>query len=368
MKARDIFVKTLPFVWAKLLLWLVTVAVSAAWFAVLALIASAAKNSGVTIVVFILWCCGTGAARFILMRYFGYLVKAGHVAVIAEAVVTGRVPDNQMEFGKNAVKGRFATANAFFVVDRLVSGAVRQIQRVVGKLGGLLGFIPGMKSVTNLVQYFIEISLGYVDECCLGYTFYKKDQGAFKSAADGVVIFAQNWKKLLVNAAKTLVKSLLLMAVIAIAFALLFSAVFRLFNLGTIAGLAAFVLACIVAFAFKSAVMDSFVLTETMAEYMQLAPETVISYDLYEKLSGMSKKFKNLAGKAKEEGPFQPQPQAAYAGAAGGAQARFFDSGSPGAAQAAGGAQAGAGAAYCPACGTINKAGDKFCGNCGERL
>ena len=42
---------------------------------------------------------------------------------------------------------------------------------------------------------FLDIFLGYVDECCLGYTFAHPEQNAYKLAADGVVIYFKNWKK-----------------------------------------------------------------------------------------------------------------------------------------------------------------------------
>ena len=171
MKARDIFVKTLPFVWAKLLLWLITIVISVVWFVLLALVAGALKSGGALFVIFIIWLAGVRFGHFILTRYFGYLIKAGHVAVITEAVVTGRVPENQIAYGKNKVTARFATTNVFFVVDHLINGAVKQLQRVVGRVGSFLGFIPGMKFITNLAQFFVDISLGYIDECCLGYTF-----------------------------------------------------------------------------------------------------------------------------------------------------------------------------------------------------
>lgn len=79
-------------------------------------------------------------------------------------------------------------------MDKLVAGAVKQVQRGIGKAADFLDFIPGLSAVAGLAQYFVELSLGYVDECCLGYTFYQEDESAFKSAADGVVIYAQNWK------------------------------------------------------------------------------------------------------------------------------------------------------------------------------
>ena len=315
MKAKDIFIKTMPFVWAKFVLWLVTIVVSIIWFAILALIAGLANNSGFTFFAIVIGIGGVSVARFILMRYFGYLIKAGHIAVIAEAVVTGQVPANQVEYGKKAVVERFATANVFFLVDNLVGGAVKQLQRVVGRVGNMLKFIPGMGAVTNIAQFFVEISLGYVDECCLGYTFYNKDQSAFKSAADGVVIYAQNWKALLANAAKTMLKVILLMIVIGIVFLILITSLLNLFMRDNPFSIfIAIILACIIAVAVKSAFMDSYILVETMAVYMQLAPETVITYNLYDKLCGMSRKFRELFNKAKEEQP-SLQPEPAYAGA-----------------------------------------------------
>jgi len=365
MKAGTIFIKTLPFVWAKLLLWLITIAVSIAWLAILGFIANAIGNSGALAVLIVVGLVGVRLARFIIMRYFGYLIKAGHIAVITEAVVTGKVPDNQVVYGKNMVKERFLTANVFFLIDGLVSGAVKQLQRAVGKVGDLLKFIPGMKMLASMAKFFIEISLGYVDECCLGYTFYCKDQGAFKSAADGVVIYFQNWKKLLGNAAKTMIMVFIAIALITAAFIFLFISAINLIAQGsTIAIFVAVVIALMVALAVKSAFIDSFILVRTMAVYMQVAPETTITFNLYDKLCGMSKKFRSLFDKAKEESPIAPQP--AVAGA------YYTDAGAGGfGGQAGAGTDGGTGpigsakSAFCTNCGAKVPDNVKFCGSCG---
>ena len=61
-------------------------------------------------------------------------VQPGHVAVIAQTFKDGRVPDNCVSVGKAMVKDRFGTANAYFAIDKLVSGAVKQLQRTNGYL------------------------------------------------------------------------------------------------------------------------------------------------------------------------------------------------------------------------------------------
>ena len=300
MKPNQIYSKTMPFVWAKLLLGLATVVISVVIFAILMGVAWLMNSEGVFFVMFCIWLAVTSIVNFILNRYIGYLIKAGHVAVIAEAVATGRVPDNQIAYGKQMVKERFAASNVYFVVDRLVSGAVRQIQKSIEKIGNMMGFIPGMGAVVKFTNMFVGVALGYIDECCLGYTFYKKDQSAFKSAADGVVIYAQNWKKLLKDAAKTTALVIVLLVVITLVSFLFFGFVFRLFGWN---GFVAFIIACFTAWAVKSAFMDSYMMVRMMVSYMQEAPSTVITFDLYDKLCGWSDKFKKLFDRGKKETP-----------------------------------------------------------------
>jgi hypothetical protein len=360
MKAGDIFSKTMPFVWAKLLLGLATVVVSAILFGILMGLAWLFNSEGVTAIMFLIWLGAIGVVRFILMHYIGYMLKAGHIAVITEAVTTGQVPENQVSYGKQRVLERFGTSNIYFAVDKLVSAAVKQIQKGIGKLGNALDFIPGMGAVTGLAQFFIELSLGYIDECCLGYTFYKREQGAFKSAADGVAIYAQNWKKLLSNAAKTMALVILGLLGTTLALFVVLGLLFRLFAWP---GWAAFVIALLIALAVKFAFIDSYILVRTMAAYMEDAPTTVIAFDLYGKLSGISSKFKELWNKGRQE-DLASVPRSAYAEAAGPEAAGYAPV--PQVSESV--SNHDEKPAFCGQCGAKNKRGTKFCGSCGAAM
>lgn len=377
MTAKQLFSKTMPFVWAKLLLGGATVLVCVILLAIFMGLGWLFGDTAIAI-MFILWLGSIGAVRYFIMRAMGYLVKAGHIAVIAEACFTGQVPANQVAYGKEMVTKRFATSAIYFAVDQLISGAVKQIQDKIAKLGNKLDFIPGMGAVTGLAQFFVSISLGYIDECCLGWTFYNKDQGAFKSAADGVVIYAQNWKVLLKDAAKTMLKVILLTVLVAL---LIFVPIGLLFKLFKWSGFVAFVLALLIAWVVKFAFMDSYIMIQMMASYMSVAPNTVITFDLYSTLCTWSKKFKELFTKGQEEAP-----QAAYAGVAtaggqayAGASGQTFagNAGTVNPAQqaytaptaaASNTAAPAAGAKFCGQCGFKNEAGTKFCGSCGAKL
>lgn len=353
MNASQIYRKTMPFVWAKLMVGLITVGISIVLFAVLMGLGWLFNSDGVTVIMFIIWMSAVGVVRFVLMHYFGYLIKVGHVAVIIQAITTERIPDNQVEYGKQIVTKRFVTSNIYFAVDKLVSGAVKQIQHVVEKAGNALDFIPGMDAVVGLAKFFIDISLGYIDECCLGYTFYKKEQSTFKSAADGVVIYAQNWKKLLKDAAKTMVMVVVALIVIVL---IAFIALGLLFRLLHWSGFVAFVIACFIAWAIKFSFIDSYILVKMMVSYMEVAPTTQITFDLYGKLSGMSASFKELYHKGEQE---QPSVQPACAKVNNVPEQK--DAPVPSASTEVK-------AVFCGQCGAKNESGSKFCGTCGERM
>ena len=143
----------MPFSMAKLALGAVTIVLSAVLFAILMGIGWLFGGGGTGIAI-VIWVGGTGVIRFVIMHYMGYLVKAGHVAVIAEAITTGEIPANQVGYGKKIVADRFATSNIYFAVDKLVTGAVKQIQRDIGKAGNALDFIPGINAIIGLAKFF----------------------------------------------------------------------------------------------------------------------------------------------------------------------------------------------------------------------
>jgi len=246
-----------------------------------------------------------------------------------------------------------------------VAGAVKEIQRGIEKVSNFLDFVPGMDKVASLAKWFVDLSLGYIDECCLGYTFYKAEQGAFQSACDGVVIYAQNIKSLLKNAVMTMVK--LVLATLA-AVLIVFVPVGLVFKLLKLSGLFAFVVACLIAWVVKFAFLDSYILCQTMAGYMAVATTTEITFDLYGKLSNVSAKFRELWEKGKEEDPtgiYGENPgyeEPAY-------DAPVYDATvyeTPRIPEAP--AQPTAGGKFCGQCGAKNDSGAGFCGGCGAKL
>ena len=183
MKAFDIFKKTMIFVWMRLGINLAVSAVVILWTIMWIAIASASEN-GFMIILAVIAIALSGKIVSIIMQYIGYMIKSAQIAVIAEIFQTGRIPNNMVEFGKERVKSKFAQANVYILLDKLVSGSVRQINKVVNStVGWIEKLVPQASFITNIVQKFTTLTLTYVDECCLCYTFMKDEQSAFKSAA-----------------------------------------------------------------------------------------------------------------------------------------------------------------------------------------
>lgn len=301
MTTNSIFFRTLSFCWLKLGLGILNIVIDAVLLAILVGISLLFNSEGVFGVLLLVWLGCIGLVNFIMNHYLGYMAKAGHVAVIAESFRTGEIPDAPISTGKRLVLGRFGTANVYFGIDKLVGGAIKQIQRMLGKLtGGILSMIPGGEKVQKAIDYFLELSLGYIDECCLCYTFYKQDDSPYRNAADGVVLYAQNWKALLKNAAWIMIVVFSSVIVITLIIFVIMGLGFRALEWN---GFIAFILSLLLAWTIKYAFVDSWIMVKMVHRYMSLAKEAPPAIDLYGKLTGWSASFKELLSKGKEEAP-----------------------------------------------------------------
>lgn len=305
MKPSAMVAKTFPFMLIRLLAYLVFFIGICIYTAIVVWILGAIKPEGFFAVVSFAIFGGGGWAIYRFVRdYINYMIKAAHVAVIADMAVKGGVPEgfNMYNYGVAKVKKFFVASNLLFALDRLVSGSVKQIQRVFGGIGEFLKFIPGIKAVTQILNLFVDIILNYVDECIMAYIFLHEGQSAWKSAADGVVLYAQNWKTIL----KTGGKILIFLVVFFLISFLIFSGVFRGFfdAVDALEGGLGVAIAWALTIAFvlvlKWAILDSIIMIYMMTSYLKVAYGAQPSYDLYGKLQGMSSKFKELFGKAQE--------------------------------------------------------------------
>ena len=252
-----------------------------------------------------------GGLKFI-ERYVLYMVKTGHVAVIVELMRTGEIPEGKgmVAYGKDQVTDNFGASNVAFVVDKMVHAAVRQIQRWIMRIGNLFSFIPGSKNVIGIINAIMSVSLNYIDEAIMSYIFLQKseksEQTVWKSASDGVVLYAQSWKGIL----KAAVGSVVFIYAFNIIFFLIF--VFPLMfvsniisadtpGLGSLLGFLAVVGAYVLTTVMKRALIDPIVTIIMIRAYQMSIRNIEPQIDLQQKLLGVSSRFKALFNKSKEE-------------------------------------------------------------------
>jgi hypothetical protein len=134
-----------------------------------------------------------------LVRYFLYMLKAGHIAVLTELITRGQIGEGRegmFEYGKRVVTDRFGQMNAMFALDLLVHGVVRAFNRSLDWIAGLLP-IPGLRDIMGVVKAIVYSAATFIDETILSYSLARGDSDVFRSSRDGLIYYAQNSKEVL---------------------------------------------------------------------------------------------------------------------------------------------------------------------------
>lgn len=140
-----------------------------------------------------------GYVYWFIARYFLYLLKSGHIAVLTELITQGQVQNGQEDmfrYGTRIVKERFGEVNAMFVLDALVKGVVGAFNRTLNFIGNLLP-IPGLSSMTQIVSTIVRAATTYIDETLFSYSLARGDDNKWRSAQDGLIYYAQNHQEIL---------------------------------------------------------------------------------------------------------------------------------------------------------------------------
>jgi hypothetical protein len=241
-------------------------------------------------------------------EYLLYLVKAGHIAVLVELMDGRQIPagKGQIDFATNIVKQHFATSSVLFGLNQLIRGILRAFNRVTVSIASWLP-IPGLDPLVKLVDAIINTSLSHLDQVILAQILRKQTTNPWAVARDSTVLYAQNYKGVLKNAAfltfiiwgLTLVILLLVAAPIA--------ALIGLFHIH--AGFVTFALTVIAALSLKAALIDPFATVALIQVYDKITAGQTPNPEWSAKLESISAKFRELTQKAKDAGTPPPAPQ-----------------------------------------------------------
>lgn len=291
--------KTMPFIWLRLASYAALglgLAIYAAVFGGLAfLLGSLWQPLGV--IVFLVTFFGAFGVVHWVTRYYFYLLKAAHTAVMTEYIVYGQAPQgSQIAYGKEQVMQRFGSTSAMFAVDRLIDGVVRAFTRTFSNLSRLLP-IPGMNSLTALLRRVALYATTYIDEAILSRAYKEREQDIWQAAQDGIVLYAQAWKPVLGNALVLALLSfvefiafVILLGLPALALGAALPALRVALGIGVLIG----------AWMLKLALSDAFSLASTLIAYHRATEGLEPDSSWKERLAGLSDKFNELGRRAQQ--------------------------------------------------------------------
>ncbi|GLS87904.1 hypothetical protein GCM10010873_28780 [Cypionkella aquatica] len=239
----------------------------------------------------------TAGVLFFVRDYILYIVKAGHIAVMVEIMQGGAVPGGrgQIEHATAVVKARFGEASALFALDRLIKGVVGV---VTGLIQGILNFlpIPGVDQLMGVVRAYLKVSVGLVDEVILAHGIKTKAENPWASAQDGLVLYAQNARPLMINAAWLTLFSYALSFVVFLV--MLAPAALVVYLLPGSWSAGGFVFAILFAWAVKAALIEPFAIACLLQVFFKVTEGQQPDPVWRAKLDGATDKFKELGRRA----------------------------------------------------------------------
>lgn len=238
-------------------------------------------------------------------EYLLYLVKAGHIAVLVELIDGRQIPAgrSQIDHATNIVKQHFATSSVMFGLNQLLRGILRVFNRITVSIASWLP-IPGLDVLVKLIDAVINTSLSHLDQVILAQILRKQASNPWAIARDSTVLYAQNYKGVLKNAAFLTFMiwglTLLILALVAAPIATLIG----LFHVH--AGAWTFALAAVAALSLKAALIDPFAMVALIQVYDKVTAGQTPNPEWSAKLETMSAKFRELTQKARDAGTPPP--------------------------------------------------------------
>lgn len=248
----------------------------------------------------------TAGVLYFLREYILYIVKAGHIAVLVELLDGRTLPggQSQVTHAATVVRQRFGEASVLFAIDQLVKGVLGAITGLVQGIASFLP-IPGLQQLTGILRAFLNIAVGFVDEVILAHAIRTGSTNPWQSARTALVLYGQNYKPMLKNAAwLTLIVYGLSFLVFLVMLAPAAALVWLIPGAWSAGG---FVFALIFAWAIKAALIEPFAITCMMDVYFRTIEGQSPDPEWDARLSGLSKKFNAIKNKAADWRPTSPR-------------------------------------------------------------
>jgi hypothetical protein len=238
-----------------------------------------------------------GAVMYWAREYILYVVKAGHIAVLVELIDGKPMPDgrSQVTYATSVVKERFAEASMLFAIDQLIRGVVGAI---TGLVRGILSILPlpGARQLSGILHAFLRVAVGFIDEVILAHAIRTGSTNPWSSAKEALVLYGQNYKVMLKNAAWLAIIVYLLSFLVFLVMLAPAALVVYLMPGAWAAG--GFVFALLFAWSFKVALLEPFAIACLMQVFFKTIEGQQPNPEWEARLEQMSDKFRKLKARA----------------------------------------------------------------------
>lgn len=303
--AFNLLMKTMPVLLIRLgvmlIFWVVALIYLVIVGTVAFLIGNAIELLG--IIIFIVALASVIPLYNLAYRYVFYMIKAAHIAIMAELLVNEKLKlpqgRGQLEYGKNRVQERFGEVNAMFVVDELVQGVVRAFTRTVYSIAR---WLPGdtLDTLVKVINRVVTFATSYIDEAILARSFWqdKDEVNVWENARDGVVLYAMSWKPIITAAVALMILSYVPSIAAFVIFALPVGALLYFINAQLAGWTIIFLL--LLAWVIKVAIGDAFAVAAILATYHAETAGKTPDPQMAAQLDQVSDKFGDLKRRAQE--------------------------------------------------------------------
>ena len=180
-------------------------------------------------------------------------------------------------------------------MDQLIKGVVRAISGLVRGILTILP-VPGVQQFASILSAFLRIAVGFVDEVILAYAIRTRSDNAWMSAREALVLYGQNYKPMLKNAAWL---ALIVYGFSFLVFALMLApAALVVYLMPGAWAAGGVVFALLFAWSVKAALLEPFAITCMMQVYFETIEGQTPKPEWDSKLEQMSGKFRKLKERA----------------------------------------------------------------------
>jgi hypothetical protein len=241
----------------------------------------------------------TAGVIYFMREYLLYVVKAGHIAVMVEALDGRDLPQGQSQitYAKTIITARFGEASVLFGIDQLIKGVINAITGLVQGLLTILP-VPGLSNIMGIVRAYLKLAVGLIDEVILAHGIRTRSENPYASAKEALVLYGQNAKPMMINAAwLTLFTWGLSIVVFFVMLAPAAAVVYIIPGAWAAGGV---VFALLFAWAVKVAIIEPFAIACLLQAFFKVTEGQVPNPEWEAKIESTSAKFQTLGDKAKK--------------------------------------------------------------------